>query len=317
MSDSIVLQLQRLSLDDNINVSNLLRKAYFVARKLNISDVKDFLSKEINGYSEEDIIPPFRTMKGDLIAFDGKKEIELNLTSSHISEYYFCRNAMHTLEEVYKQYANNDIIYIKVSDEKTLINIKEQIRQHDNRMYSNLGLSNNILHNELFEIMRPQYKILLKINKLQYNHIFNTIRSFVSEWSIQLEEQGYIDDRFQFTKEIKMSVNNNYNINTVNGIIGNINNSTVNQNNTSNFKGNDDLLRESLQQKSVPQEDIDEISEILKQSQPPKDKNNLPPEVDGWLNKMVGKALNGSWEISVATAGSVLSQIICLYFGIM
>lgn len=317
MSDSIVLQLQRLSLDDSANVSDLLRKAYFAARKLNISDIRDFLSKEINGYNEADIIPPFRIMKGNLIAYDGKKEIELNLTRSHTSEFYFCRHAMLTLEEVYKQHTNNDIIYIKVSDEKILRDIKEQIRQRDNRMYLNFGLSNEILHDELFETMRPDYTVLLKINKLQYNQIFNIMRSFVSEWSIQLEEQGYIDNNFQFTKEIEMSVNNNYNINTVNGIIGNISNSTVNQSNTSTFKGNDNLLRESLQQKSVPQEDIDEISKILKQSEPPKNKDNLPPEVDGWLNKMVGKALNGSWEISVATAGSVLSQILCLYFGIM
>ncbi|HGE5896305.1 TPA: hypothetical protein ACGGRP_004439 [Escherichia coli] len=308
MSDSIVLQLQRLSLDESISISNLLRTAYFVARKLNISDARDFLAKEINGYSEDDTIPPFRIMKGDLIAFDGKREVEINLVSRHVCEYYFCRYPIHTLEEVYAK--NSDNIYIKVSDIKVLKDIQEQIKKHDDRLFSKFGLTNSVL-----DTFRPHHRILLRVNRLQYNHVFSIMRYFISEWSIQLEEQGYIDDNFQFSKEVMMSVN--YNINTVNGIIGNINNSMVNQNNTSNFKGNDDLLRESLQQKSVSQEDIDEISQLLKQSEPPKDKDNLPPKIDEWVKKMIKKSLDGSWEISATTAGSVLAQIICSYFGIV
>lgn len=317
MNDSLVLQLQRLSLDESTSISNLLRKAYFVARKLNITDVKDFLSKELNGYSEDDHIAPFRIMKGDLVAHDGKKEIDIELNTSHLVEFNFCRSPIHTLEEVYKHDPSSDVIYTKITDEKMLSKIQSQIREQDTRTYSNIGIIESESQKQLFEMMRPQYKILLKISKLKYNHIFNTLRAFISEWSIQLEEQGYTDENFQFTKEVGMSINNNYNINTVNSIIGDINNSTVNQSNDSDFKGNDALLRESLQKHHVHENDINEISTILKQVEPPKEKNHLPLQVNNWLKKMVGKSIDGTWEIGVATAGSVLSQIICLYFGLM
>ncbi|UVV75375.1 AbiTii domain-containing protein [Pantoea agglomerans] len=317
MSDSVVIQLQRLSLDENCNISELLRKAYFVARKLKISDVKEFLIKEINGYGEDEIIAPFRIIKGNIIANDGKQTIEINLSTNHLAEYNFCRAPVHVLEEIYKSHSNSEFLYTKISDKKVVSKIESQLVDEQNKLYSQLGLPISMLKIEAFEQMRPQYKILLKINRLSYKHILSTIRLFISEWSIQLEEQGYTDENFQFSKEVEMSINNNYNINTANSIIGDINNSTIYQSNTSNFKENDVLLRESLNQKLVPEEDIEEISKILKQIAPPKDKDNFPPQVTEWLKKMVAKSLEGSWEISVATAGSVLSQILCLYFGIM
>lgn len=67
--DSLVLELQRDALDRNIHITDLLRKALLVSRKLKIKDIEDWLSGELNGYNET-IIPDYRQVSGELKVFN-------------------------------------------------------------------------------------------------------------------------------------------------------------------------------------------------------------------------------------------------------
>lgn len=67
--DSLVLELQRDALDRNIHITDLLRKALLVSRKLKIKDIEDWLSGELNGYNET-IIPNYRQVSGELKVFN-------------------------------------------------------------------------------------------------------------------------------------------------------------------------------------------------------------------------------------------------------
>ncbi len=53
----IVLELQKDSLDQNVRVPDLLRKALVVAKKLKITEFEKWINNELNGYSESDEIP--------------------------------------------------------------------------------------------------------------------------------------------------------------------------------------------------------------------------------------------------------------------
>lgn len=67
--DSLVLELQRDALDRNIHITDLLRKALLVSRKLKIKDIEDWLSGELNGYNET-IIPNYRQVSGELKVYN-------------------------------------------------------------------------------------------------------------------------------------------------------------------------------------------------------------------------------------------------------
>ncbi len=67
--DSLVIELQRDALDRNIHITDLLRKALLVSRKLKIKDIEDWLSGELNGYNET-IIPDYRQVSGELKVFN-------------------------------------------------------------------------------------------------------------------------------------------------------------------------------------------------------------------------------------------------------
>ena len=63
----LVSELQRDALDTNVKVSELLRKAYVVATKLNIPDFKNWIQKELNGYGfDKDEIPNYRLLTGEI-----------------------------------------------------------------------------------------------------------------------------------------------------------------------------------------------------------------------------------------------------------
>jgi len=67
--DSLVLELQRDALDRGIHITDLLRKALLVSRKLKIKDIEAWINNELNGYTENSI-PDYRIVYGELKAFN-------------------------------------------------------------------------------------------------------------------------------------------------------------------------------------------------------------------------------------------------------
>lgn len=67
--DSLVLELQRLAMDPNAAVANVLRTALVVATKLDITDMRDWCEAEIRGYSGKDV-PAYRKVEGQLRAWN-------------------------------------------------------------------------------------------------------------------------------------------------------------------------------------------------------------------------------------------------------
>ncbi|MBY0315621.1 MAG: hypothetical protein K2Q26_08885 [Bdellovibrionales bacterium] len=60
----LVLELQREALSKNVGLTDLLRKAYFVARKLKVKELEDWVNHELNGYPSGVDLPPYRIIRG-------------------------------------------------------------------------------------------------------------------------------------------------------------------------------------------------------------------------------------------------------------
>ena len=64
----IVIELQREALDEKISIESLMRKAYLVARKLNLKEFEEWISQEQNGYKQE--VPEYRNIAGEIKAWN-------------------------------------------------------------------------------------------------------------------------------------------------------------------------------------------------------------------------------------------------------
>ena len=60
--NSIVLELQKEAIDSDIDISNLLRKTFLIAKKLEINELEHWVNLELNGYGEKDDKPDYRTI---------------------------------------------------------------------------------------------------------------------------------------------------------------------------------------------------------------------------------------------------------------
>ena len=156
------------------------------------------------------------------------------------------------------------------------------------------------------------------VMRTQLLAILTQVRNEILKWSIELEEKGILGRGLKFTdkeKQSAMSINN-YNIGNFQGIAGNVIDSTVNQNNQMNVYAKDfDSLARVLADNKVAFSDVQELKHAIEVDDQPTEPNRLGTNVSEWIGKMVGKAATGSWEISVATAGTLLAEAISKFYG--
>ena len=67
---SLVLALQQDALDEDVSTVALLRNALVVAKKLDVGEIDEWLSNELNGYAEGKEIPEYRYLHGELKVFN-------------------------------------------------------------------------------------------------------------------------------------------------------------------------------------------------------------------------------------------------------
>src|SRR5690349_859361 len=63
--ESIVLELQRLAIDDKQNITELLRKALLVASKLKLTEFAEWATNELHGYKQADV-PDYRKIRAEV-----------------------------------------------------------------------------------------------------------------------------------------------------------------------------------------------------------------------------------------------------------
>lgn len=80
-------------------------------------------------------------------------------------------------------------------------------------------------------------------------------------------------------------------------------------------KGSKEELTKHLQDIGLGEEDTSELMEILDNEQPNSDKKTFGQKINIWTHKMLGKALDGSWNIGIGAAGNLITEAIKSYYG--
>lgn len=77
-----------------------------------------------------------------------------------------------------------------------------------------------------------------------------------------------------------------------------------------------DSLAKYLAANNIAFSDIQTLKEAIQHDPIPTESNKLGENVSGWIATMMGKAANGSWDIGIATAGTLLAQSIASFYGL-
>ena len=293
MSDSIVLQLQSLASDPNSNIEELLNKSLLVARKLKIKEFRKWCELELEGY-EKNTLPEYRKFRGQLKVFNPYHGFQTFILPDDLDEVV------------------------------TSISINLSVGEINNLLKQDGDSFENVISNQAKrQLMSLQggYDLEPRVifKRSQLLGITSKLRNIILNWSLQLEEDGILGKGLKFSdkeKEAAMSVNH-FNIQNLQGVAGTISGGTINQNNQINIKEMDfDSLAKYLAANNIAFSDIQTLKEAIQHDSIPTESNKLGENVSGWIATMMGKAANGSWDIGIATAGTLLAQSIASFYGL-
>ena len=99
---SLVLELQQEATNGEISITNLLRKAFMVAKKLGIKEFEDWINLELNGYPEDSSPPNYRAMTGEIKTFNPYNNYwcPIIFEDSKMAEAYSSRSSAQPIGEI-------------------------------------------------------------------------------------------------------------------------------------------------------------------------------------------------------------------------
>lgn len=188
---SIVLELQRDALDRSVPITDLLRKALVVARKLHQSSFQDWIQSELSGYQGDLEIPDYREMVGQVKGWN-----------PHHGWMPVIINEPEIMEMISKRRSGQSISEIE--------NLLE--RQDSN---STLHMPFSPGHQQVLrETVDFNTEFSLFIGHSSLSRIVDSVRNTILTWALQLEEDGILGESLSFsTSEKEAAAQSNYNIN--------------------------------------------------------------------------------------------------------
>ena len=86
MATSLIDELQLDASNNTVSVSSLLRKALMVAAKLAVSDIPEWINKELSRYGNGDSLPSYRILHGTIKAKNLRGWIPLQIPTSEFRD---------------------------------------------------------------------------------------------------------------------------------------------------------------------------------------------------------------------------------------
>lgn len=174
---SLVLELQKDALNRQIAVSDLLRKAYVAARELKVSEMHQWVERELNGYKglRGKDIPPYRHIRGQISAynpFHGWQPILMPWDEDGSSPTRPCAESVAELE---------DLLKASGGSRRLIWSLPDSVVQ------------------KLQTAIEFDLQIAFLVSPAQITGILDAVRNIVLKWSMDLEERGIRGENMQFT----------------------------------------------------------------------------------------------------------------------
>lgn len=175
----LVIELQADALNRDIRVSDLLRKALVVSRKLEIAAIEEWLVHELNGYPRGSEIPDYREIQGQIKVWNPYHGWQpLNFADPKEAELLSKRKIMQPVGEL------------------------DSLLEKDEDSGLQVPFSQDIVNN-LMRGMDVPLQPALHVPKSEVVGILDAVRNSVLDWSLTLEKKGIIGEGMTFSKEEK------------------------------------------------------------------------------------------------------------------
>jgi len=298
--DSLVHELQKEALDPNVKVSDLLRKALVVSKKLGISEIEAWINKELNGYEGGKDTPEYRLAYGRVMVDDPHRGMVPVIFKHQEQDERLSKmpliNAVAYLEHLYGDGS---------SDSTILLSYLPKFGQ------------------KLMESMGSRVPPVLQVQLSEVYKVLDAIRNIILNWALKLEEDGILGDGMAFSQEEKETANGvSYNINN---FYGDVTHSQVQQGSNHSTQSQDNTgvdidslmtlvaaIRKSMHDTNIESDQLEELTGELDtlsaQAKSPRPKVTILKESLLSMQRIIEGAAGGGYC-------SVFATDICFFGG--
>lgn len=299
-------------IDTGKSLTDPLLKTQVLAKKLNNISLSKWVNNELIGYEDNIELPKYRYTFGQLkgeytvngITIVQNQPILASAVDKDFSDFINrlpLNMGVESMEALIKDDKNGTLS----------IQLPAEVLSTISKKYREMGVYN-------FQLLTAS----IRYSKTALVQALSEIRSKLLELITELEISYGDIDLDELVKE-KFSANNII-IKTMENIIidgdGNFLNTGKNSKIKSNIKiKKSDLqsLEQVLRNNHLEEEDITEIIEIVQEEKPNEESNQLGKRTNDWIKKMLGKSVDGSWQIGIGAAGKLLASAIGKYYGMV
>lgn len=285
---SLVLELQHDCTIEQVSISTLVRKLVLICNKLGLDSTWAML--ELHGYTNADM-PKYRKIEGKYVA---------KVPSRGYVPVEFPRDI----------FPDADKFYLQQSVEE----LEASLSSPDRFAYICLAPE---FQESMAEYFNRNFEFRFQVPIIQIKRVLNVVRSEVLNLTIKMEHEGILGEQMEFTTEEKNKAKSNITVNIhgdMQGVVGDVISSSLNQNLTINKTNDFEQLTKFLNEHGVNKVDIDNLITAINTDEPPKDVDTYGENVTGWYAKMIQKAADGSWQIGISTAAGVLTEALKLFY---
>lgn len=176
----LISQIVENASDSNFEVSALLRKAIVASSRLQVLEMRDWMKRELDGYSEKDEIPAYRELIGEpfyLNPYKGWQPIIFESTrEAEIFSKRKIQQSVSELDALVKDRRHNSTLGSPFSGEALEMICK------------GLGFPTNAR---------------LNISVTEVIRVLTTVRNEVLNWALKLEENGVLGEDMKFSEKEK------------------------------------------------------------------------------------------------------------------
>ncbi len=167
--DKSIYELRQMAMDNGVDIEELLRKAYLISITLKQKDIEKWINNEQNGYKDVDNIPEYRFLQGDLKVYNFGKWTPMKFSKKEQAEILSNIPVAESIAEIVETYKNSidGIVTYSITD----------------------VLTQSLNKNGSFA---SEYKYFVSTGQLR--KVFSSIQNKILQWTIELEESGYMNE---------------------------------------------------------------------------------------------------------------------------